>query len=632
MQCTTRTKALGLFCAALLAGGAALAEPKSGREVRDLRYGDVLFYFYQDNFFEAITRLMAARAMGRAGAHSEDGDLLMGGMLLSYGEHQQAGEIFQRLLDTTAKPEVRDRAWFYMARVLYERGLLEQAEAALGHIKDSLPARMNAERLMLKAQVLMEQNRFDEAAAVLTKWKGPKDWVGYAHYNLGVALVRIGRVAEGVQYLEMAGSLGSRDPELLALGDRANVALGYAEIEAQHPEAARYDLERVRLEGPYSNKALLGLGWADSALNRDNEALVPWLQLSKRDLLDPAVQESLLAVPYAMARLRVYGQAASHYQDAVKAFDAETQRLDASISNIRSGQLVPALLADDSMDRMGWGWHLQKLPDTDESRYLFFLEGSRPFREGLKNYRDLLFLRANLLKWSYDVSTFSDMLATQKLAFGQRQPVVQDALKRVDLDTLGQRRDALNAHLAQIEEQQNAVALASATEQQQWASLKSIDERIDKLGDSPDAGALRDQARLLKGVLLWNLDHDYTLRLWQQKHALAELDRSLDETKTRRQAVDEAQPAALARFASFGERIDQQPPRIAALLTTTNTLLTRQQTYLQNLAIDELEQYKERLRSYTVEARFALAQIYDRAAAQEKSSSSPSSSSPVTTP
>ena len=36
--------------------------------IRDLHYGDVLFYFYQDEDFEAITRLTAYRALEPAAA------------------------------------------------------------------------------------------------------------------------------------------------------------------------------------------------------------------------------------------------------------------------------------------------------------------------------------------------------------------------------------------------------------------------------------------------------------------------------------------------------------------------------------------------------------------------------------
>jgi hypothetical protein len=605
-----------LLCAGLLLCGSALAEPRPGREVKDLHYGDVLFYFYQDNFFEAITRLMAARAKGRAEAHAEDGDLLLGGMLLSYGQHQQAAAIFQRLLDGNVRPEVRDRAWFYLARVSYERGALDQAQAALEHIQGALPQRMDDERRMLQAQVLMEQQRFDEAAALLSDWKGAPDWAGFARFNLGVALVRAQHVDEGLKLLEQAGTAPAADAEQLALRDRANLALGFAEIQAQKPAAARSALLRVRLEGPYSNKALLGLGWADTDLGEDKAALVPWTELGKRDLLDPAVEESLLALPYAMARLHAYNQAASHYQSAIQAFDDEDHRLDESIARVRGGELVQDLLADDAVGQMGWGWQLGKVPHTTDSRYLVQLMASRQFQEGLKNYRDLRFLRNNLLTWSQNVAAFSDMIATRKLAFAQRQPRTQQALQQVDLAALQQRQAALGERLDRIEKTQDALGLANAKELQQLALLDQLEQRAARLGDTPEAQELHDRVRLLRGLMRWNLGHEYKGRLWQEQHALAELDQAMNTAKAGRQSTVQAEGGEPQRLAQFATQVQQQGPRIAGLLARTDVLLAQQQDYLQELAVNELQQQKQRLQDYAVEARYALAQVYDHAADQ----------------
>ena len=104
------------------------------------------------------------------------------------------------------------------------------------------------------------------------------------------------------------------NPELAALRDRANLALGFAYLQANEPARARPALERVRLDGPYSNKALLGIGWADAALGDYQGALTPWLELRERNLLDAAVQESYLAVPYAFAKLNANAQSAEYYE------------------------------------------------------------------------------------------------------------------------------------------------------------------------------------------------------------------------------------------------------------------------------------------------------------------------------
>ena len=74
-------RALSVFCAALLGpGAAAVAKDSPRREVRDLHYGDVLFQFFQDDYFDAVVRLEAARDFGRLPNHAAEAELLAGGM------------------------------------------------------------------------------------------------------------------------------------------------------------------------------------------------------------------------------------------------------------------------------------------------------------------------------------------------------------------------------------------------------------------------------------------------------------------------------------------------------------------------------------------------------------------------
>ena len=63
---------------------------------------------------------------------------------------------------------------------------------------------------------------------MLSYWKGPPEWMAYARYNLGVALVRMGQMEAGADLLERVGTMRTFDEETRALRDRANVALGFA--------------------------------------------------------------------------------------------------------------------------------------------------------------------------------------------------------------------------------------------------------------------------------------------------------------------------------------------------------------------------------------------------------------------
>src|SRR5258708_6615948 len=187
--------------------------------------------------------------------HEQDAALLAGGLYLSLGMHNEAGRRFEALLTDKVPAALRNRAWFYLAKVWYARSYYDRSEQSLGHISGELAPGLEAERQHLLVNVLMRQNRFDEAATLLAHWQGPADWMAFARFNLGVALVRQNRMEEAAPVLTSVGTMPAAGSELLALRDKANLALGYAWLQAKNPAAARVALDRVRLARPYSTRA-----------------------------------------------------------------------------------------------------------------------------------------------------------------------------------------------------------------------------------------------------------------------------------------------------------------------------------------------------------------------------------------
>ena len=187
-------KGLRRFCSLLLMlfalWGVNTAQAANIKEVRDLPYGEVLFYFFQSEYFTALTRLSGAIQEERVDNHKDESELLLGGMYLSYGMHTDADAIFRRLLNDNVSESVSNRAWFYLAKILYHRGYLQDSEHALSQVRGRLSGELEGEMQFLSALVLMRQNRYAEAVQVLNDWTGPSKWQAYARYNLGVALVR----------------------------------------------------------------------------------------------------------------------------------------------------------------------------------------------------------------------------------------------------------------------------------------------------------------------------------------------------------------------------------------------------------------------------------------------------------
>ena len=593
--------------------------------VRDLAYGEALFHFYEGDYFTAITRLETARQQNLLRHHQDDARLLLGGLYLSYGLHEEAGDIFARLLDEHDDANVRNRARLYLAKIWYQRGYLDKAGAALARMQDEgLAPAMDAERRLLSTYVRMSQGRYQEAVEALGEWRGGEGAGAYGRYNLGVSLVRSGEEAKGFALLDALGRMRADDGEMRALRDKANLALGFTYLQQDKPQQARAYLERIQLDGLASGKALLGLGWAESSLGRHQESLKPWLALSRRSTFDTSAQEARLAIPYALLQLNAEEQAISYYEQAIAAFQEEARRLQVLRQTFAQEGVAENFLRDEGREGsrapggMGWYWRLDRLPPGVESRYLYELLARHEFQEVLKNYRDLKYLARNLDAWASSMGAYEDMLALRRDTYAARAPRIQASYESLDLDRVKAQRDAHVARLAAIEAQDDVAGLATADEQRMQQRL---DEAGAILARYPHHGKLapqRDKYRLLQGVLLWQESQDYKARLWRVRKHLRQLDEQIARAAAGRQSIAAAQQAAPRGFEGFDQRIAAHRLQITDLQARLDTALAAQEDYLRRLVLDELARRTARLDEYLAQARYGLARVYDQIATRRE--------------
>ena len=647
--------------AAAVLCGTAVAQPRvpgAPQTIAAPHYGDTLFHFYQDRSFSAITGLMVSQHFGRISPHDDEAEVLRGGMLLAYGLHDEAEAVFVRLIEHRATPAVQNRAWFHLARLRHQRGLAEQATLALTRITAPLVSHQGSPALeedhqLLRAQLLLEAQDYAGASQLLQALQSrqmataaaqkkvvPTAPALYASFNLGVAMVKAGDPVGGQRVLDAVGQTPAPDEELRSLRDRANVALGFSALADKKPREARLALERVRLQGPQSNKALLGFGWAAAELKDPQLALVPWLELAGRGSAggaDAAVLEARIAVPYAMAELRAYQSALQGYQQAADGFELEHRALAESIVAIRAGKLVQGLLtanddsqaarlsADPAAD-LGRSGGVRTLPEMPHAAHLAPLFAGHAFQEAFKNLRDLQFLDGNLAHWQNNLGAYADMLDNRRRAFEQRLPAVRASSGAADIAALVQRRDAVAGALNQAQAEGDAAAFADARERGLQQRIARGNATLQAAAGQTDIEGLTEAAARLRraaGALQWQLSQNFSARVWEAKKALRDTDQALTQARERDTALQRAQQEEPARQAHFAQRIAQLGGRLVAMRPVVSAVAASVQAQLQDIAVAELQAQQERLTVYAAQARLAIAQIHDQAQFARRTDAAP---------
>jgi predicted negative regulator of RcsB-dependent stress response len=601
-----------------------VACPAVGADLRDLHFGEALYHAYQGQYFEALQRLDTELALHRGldepeldtlHYHINDAEFSVGDFELNYRMHHRAGRAIKAVLEGAVDEAVRNEAAFRLARIHFQKDQLDDALHALARIDGKLPEEISDDVEFLRANIYMATGRPSEAVEVLEQLQNDESLAGFAAYNLGIALLQDGRPQEAIEQLDGAGRLAAGDRAGLAIRDKSNLVLGTILFESADYEQARQSLDRVRLDGPFSNQALLRAGWAETSAEQHDRALVPWNILVEREPTDVAVQEAMLAVPHAYASLKLHGRAALMYGRALELFGNQIERVDASIGSIREGRFLDALIREETRQDKDWVIRLRSLPDAPETYYLMELMASHDFQTALQNYLDLEDLRSKLVAWQTSLDAFDDIIRLRGQNYEPLLPEV-DAQFR-ELDSRIRLRLEQRKHLG---ERLDAMLTAPRPDYLATAEERIAGERIalieTQLGDSDSPGSLtlRRRAARLRGALTWRLETEYHERLTTAHVHLNELNAHVDALTRQYDAFVRTRQAATHSYVGYDVQIERLRERVGDALQRLDTLMARQGHMIETVAINQLNARRERLSAQQTQARYAVADSYDRAA------------------
>jgi tetratricopeptide (TPR) repeat protein len=612
----------------LLAATSARAE-----DLSDLYFGEALYFAHQGQYFEALERLdtevgqhkqIDEPELDSLFVHIDDAKFSLGDFELRYRMHHRAGRAIRAVLEGAVDEAVRNDAAYRLARIHFQKQQMEDALLALDRVDGEIPEAIRDDIEFLRANVYLAQGKQLESVDVLKGLRGSDEYSGFASYNLGIAYLQNGQRSLAIEQLDRAGQIKTSDASELAIRDKSNLVLGTVLLEDGEFERSLPYLNRVRLDGPFSNQALLSAGWAAMSIEDYERAVVPWGILADREVTDSATQEALLALPYAYGKLNIHGRAAIHYGRALDSFGAEIQKLNSSVESIRDGKFLEALIREEIRQNKDWVIRLRTLPETPETYYLMDLLASHDFQTGLQNYLDLADLRRKLLTWSGGFDAFDEMVEIRTEHYEPLLPDVDEQFRKLD----SRMRLRVEQHKMLVKRRDDLLTsprpefLATPNEQALLERIGVLEAKAAMNFDSNEPTLLRLQR--LKGVLSYTLRTEYHERLTEFDKNVRSLDQAMamvqdeyDEYVRNRQAVTHS-------FEGYDKPMRRLRADAEQSVEEIDRLMARQGHLLEVLAIEELVARREHLENYGDKARFALADSYDRATqAQANLSESP---------
>ena len=593
----------------------------AGERAVDHHYREALFHAHLGDPFEALARLDTELALHRD-VDERERDLLYGDLPraefsvgdfeLRYRMHQRAGRAMAAVLEADVPPVVRTDAIIRLARLHQQKGSPTLALETLALLDEPVLEPLRKDARFVRASALMALGRFEDAVETLRPLRGDERLDFFAAYNLAIAMLGQDAPIDAIRQLDRTGRLSVVDDESASIRDKANLLLGTLLFEAGQFDRATDVLERVRLSGLHSNEALLRAGWSAASAERFERAVVPWSLLADRDPTEEAVQEALLALPYAYGELEVHGRAAQLYERAAGTFGRELEKIDASIGSIESGRFLAML--DDERIRLDRDWvlRMRELPDMPETFYLTTLIASHPFQTALQNYLDLSDMRRHLVDGRRSLDAFEDLVRTRRAYYAPRLPAIDRAFR--NLDARKRLRHEQRQHLAA---KLDGMLTRPAPRLLATGEELEISERLDalraRIGSGPESDALRRRLARLEGVVGWRLETRYHDRLTHVHEALRRLDGDVEALEETYERFVRVRQAAQHGHTGFDASIGDLRGRIDRAIDQIDDVREAQGRALERLAESELGKRRVRLEEYQNKARFAFADSYDRA-------------------
>lgn len=583
--------------------------------VQDLRYGVILYDFFQQSYFDALTESMVGESRQDMPHHQQSAKLLRGGMSLSYGMGQQAETLFTELLDTLEEPAKRDRAWFYLARLYYLLGERSKAQTVLMKIEGELESKLQQEAVFMNANLLLhDQSENDEhqrmAAAQLKIDELPltSPWLAYYYFNRGSALTLSGQWQQGVDAFQQIKTLSIAGEEGATLSDRAFTASGFARLGGGDYQSAIDDFLQVRLESPLVGRALLGYGWAAAQQDNYQLALSPWQALAKQSLMSPSVQESLLAVPYAYEKLDAQASALIEYQRAVTVFEQELAGLATAITVYQN----QSMLADLTEKPLGGDWVSGEdyLPLNDEAPYLAHLIAQEHFQSAVKDLSDLRRIQAYLQQSDERLLALRGVLDVQQRVWAENLNLSQRQQYRQHYEQLLVIKQRLQKQQVSADKEANGRRFVTPEEIKLWQLTSHAQAAVTVLQQAgEEVNDEQQQLSLYQGLLIWQANENDSSRRWEFSKQLNTLNALLSETEQRLARLDQLNSNRYD--AEFADQVSALQLRLQQKNTNVDALIARAETQLRRLAVSELEKQRQRLSHYMGQAKLAIARLYD---------------------
>ena len=587
-------------------------------DTREPEFGQIYYDYHMGHHFSALNTVIQDKNKGLFTDDDAETESLLGDLYTEFGLPREADAALSRVQAQDIPSSTRNMPWLRYGKFLYQVGNDVAAENYLRKPPANLTNYQESERRVILANVLIRKKSYSEAIKLLSLHQPQGALASYELFDLGVAHIKEGRFITGIANLNDMIRLAGSDDESLNLKDKAALVIAYQYLKNGNYQDARNSLLRVRLEGLYSNSALLTLAYAHY-LNKEYEKALPaTLELQSRNPADPTVQEAFLLGARIYEDLGAKNQAIASYRIGTLTLRDQLVQLERTALRIDADNwpdvLAPAQVNTNDADPL----NLKPLPATNNAitAGLFSkLFASPAFNEGFKQYQQLDRINSLLDTRLRDIAALQEVAQTLEA----RQNQLPDAVSRLKVlrenyVTLVKKWQAVQIRAKRMGT--NVEAYSEAATQAETARLQQVNKLLRKVGklglDAKQEQEMQDRLNRLKSLTMFEVAKHAASRdeIYEK---LQESTEQLRDTKSRLATVE----TLLADNQNVLQRKNSQKfpelkDKALVLQTQVGEAKLAYKNHLRTLAKGLIEERRQRLTTYITETYLGMERVENK--------------------
>lgn len=584
-------------------------------DTREPEFGQIYYDYHLGRHFSALNRAIQDKDKGQFTSEDATTEILLGDLYTEFGLPREGDAALSRVQAQDIPSSTRNMPWLRYGKLIYQAGNDVAAENYLRKPPSNLTSFQESERRLMLANILIRKKSYGEAIILLSDMPGEGVVASYGMYNLGIAYLQNKKTDLGLFNLNQVINQAGNDDESNNLKDKAALAIAYKYLQDKNYSAARDSLLRVRLEGPYSNPALLSLAYSHYLNNEFEQTLPATLELQRRNPADPAVQEAFLLSGRAYEDMGAKTQAIASYRIGALMLREQLAQLERTAIRVDDANwpdvLAPQLVNTDDADPL----NLKPIPATNNAitAGLFArLFASPAFNEGFRQYQQLDRLHDLLAVRLRDIAALQEVARNLESRSSQL-PDAEARLKalRNNYVTLVKKWQAIQIRAKKLGA--SADAYTEAATQAETAHLQQINKMIRKAGklnlDAKQSQDLLERLERMKSLTLFEVARHAASRD-EIYDKLQESTNQLRDTKSRLATVE----TLLAdNKLVVGNRNSSKFPALKAkaekLQVQVADARMMYQNYLRSLAKNLIDERRQRLTAYIAEIYLGMERV-----------------------